>query len=93
MVVMSQPLRNDPSIESEDDSMNRVVDAAEIGAIRDAVSDEDKEHAFCAYYGEDGRLTREGAKKFLGDEDLKTAEENAEGAERLFEGDSSRFLE
>jgi hypothetical protein len=46
----------------------------------------------CAYYDEK-YLSKEETERLLGSNELKTAEENAQGAKRLFEGDTSRFLE
>lgn len=90
---MSTPLRNPDSGEGADaDSVDRVVDDAEVEAVRAALADEDRERVFHAYYDE-GTLSREEAERLLGADELKTAEENARGAERLFDGDASRFLE
>lgn len=90
---MSTPLRDrDPAEEAGENSVDRVVDDAEAEAVRAALSDEDRERVFRAYYDE-GRLSREEAARLLGVDDLRTAEENARGAERLFDGDASRFLE
>jgi polyhydroxyalkanoate synthesis regulator phasin len=89
---MSAPLRDNNSKEPDGDSVDGIVDDAEVGVIRAALSDEDREHVFHAYYDE-GHLSREEAKRFLGADNLKTAEENARGAEHLFDGDTSRFLE
>lgn len=90
--MMSVPLRNTNSEESDGDSIDRIVDDAEVGAIRATLSDEDREHVFHAYYDE-GHLSQEEAERLLGADRLKTAEENAQGAERLFDGDTSRFFE
>lgn len=67
------------------------AERAEDRAVRCALSDEDREHAFHAYYDEE-HLDREEAERLLGSAELQTAEENAQGAERLFEGETSRFF-
>ena len=92
-VLMKIPLRTH-NRDSEDtpDLIDRVVDRAEARAVRFALSDEDREHAFCAYYDE-GYLSKEETEWLLGSNELRTAEENTQGAKRLFEGDTSRFLE
>lgn len=75
----------------EDAAVEGAAERAETWAIRSVLSDEDREHAFHAYFDE-GHIDREEAKLLLGSSELQTAEENARGAEQLFEGDTSRFF-
>jgi hypothetical protein len=92
-VSMRIPLRtHNRDGENNLDIIDQVVDRAEARAVHFTLSDEDREHVFCAYYDEE-YLSKEETERLLGSNELKTAEENAQGAKRLFEGDTSRFLE
>ena len=77
---------------SEDEATRSKTQEQFAGIIRSVIPDTQKERLFSAYY-DDGKIQRKAAERLLGSKNLKTAEENAEGAERLFDGDTSRFLE